>query len=71
MGNGGDMGINNEHKEVIVTKRNQFLSKTAYISSRPFVSLLMREDGGLGRNDASGERGSGGGYIVLNPVRSR
>ena len=30
----------------------------------------MREDRELGRKDASVEGGSGGGYIVLNPVRS-
>ena len=30
----------------------------------------MREDRELGRKDASVEGGSGGGYIVLNPVQS-
>ena len=41
-GNGGDTGRNDEHKEVIVTKRNKFfLSKTTYVFSS-YICLSYR-----------------------------
>ena len=45
-GHGGDTGRNDEHKEVIVTKRNQFLSKKTSpicVTIVPFYSREMRE----------------------------
>ena len=43
-GNGGVTGRNNEHKEVIVTKRNQFCYQKQYMSSPSYNSHFIEKE---------------------------